>query len=753
MYIRCLKALVIATMAVFLAGTPKFSAIIPAASAASSEVYWGAMIKNHNDGDPSMPSTCVDDPPWSTTNHDACDPWTVWRTTISNKTDSLLPMGASWVQTDGHGNQQWADFTSLYLAQQFNTIRSMGAIPVLTWISDPNMESDSQAPTAFADRNIAANGSYTPPCADPSYPCAPAEHFNDYVYAWGQEAAAYHHPFFLRFDQEMNGWWFPWGVGDATNHNTGAEFIAMWKHVHNIFDCVSDATFTAPPGCVPATNVTWVWCPNIESATSPDPVSAVYPSGTDAAGHPYIDWAGLDGYNTPKNDLGNWFTLQNVLSGGTTPSGANTYMANSYQDMINLVPNTPIMLGEFASAESSTDPTAKATWIHDALQTYLPSDYPNIRAIIWYNLDDSNGQYTVENTSSEEAAWQQGIANPYYQASDPMDSFGGAVQDMKPVAPVGGPVEPPPATTNLLQNASFDSSSGLAPWSLNLQDGATGSMSQDSSTSVDGPDSAKVSVTSTKSLLPWADQFTQGNLALSSNQQYTVTFSAKASGNRTISAALQQVAPGYFTYAQQSFSLTTSWQTFTFTMPAQTVYDSNTALRFNLAQTTGTVWLDKASVMPAGVNLLGNASFDSSRGLSPWFLNFQGGMTGSMSQDSSTSVAGPDSVKISVTSADSAHPWYDQLNQANLALNSNQQDTVTFSAKASSNRIISAELQQSGPAYSVYVQQSFNLTTAWQTFAFTMPAQTVYDSNTALRFNLAQATSTVWFDNVSVVAG
>ena len=599
MPIRSLKTLVIATFistwALASGGTPKFLSVLPTASAASSQVYWGAIIKNHNDGDPNMPSNCVDDPPWSTTNHDACDPWTVWQTTISNKTDSLLPLGNSWIETDPHGNGQWADFTSLYLAKQFNTIRSMGAIPVLTWMSDPNDLPDSQAPTAFSDRNIAANGSYTPPCANPSYPCAPTKHFNDYVYAWGQEAAAYHHPFFLRFDQEMNGNWFPWGVGDATNHNTGAELIAMWKHVHNIFDCVSDATFTAPSGCVPATNVTWVWCPNIEGSS--DPVSEVFPSGTDPAGRPYVDWTGLDAYNTPSNQLGNWFTFQNLLSGGITPSGAHTWLGNSYQDVVNLAPHTPIMLAEFASNESSTDSTAKPTWIHDALQTYLPSDYPDIRAIIWSNFDNGTGQYAIDNTTAAETAWRQGIASPYYQASDPTDSFGGAAQDMKPIAPAGAPVGSPPPTTNLLGNPSFDNSSGLSPWLLNLQGGATGTMSQDSSTSVDGPDSLKISVTSADGTHPWYDQVNQANLPLNSNQQYTVTFSAKASSNRTISAALQQSRQGYFLYAQQSFNLTTNWQTFTLTMPAQTVYDSNTALRFNVAQTTGSVWLDKVAVV------------------------------------------------------------------------------------------------------------------------------------------------------------
>ena len=661
----------------------------PAPQPTVSDVFWGATLRDHNDGDPYMPSNCVNDPPWSTTNHDACDPWNVWRSTISNKTDSLLALGNSWVQTDAHGNDQWADFTYLGLAQQFNTIRSMGAIPFLTWMSDPNMLPDNQAPTAFADRNIAANGTYTPPCANPSYVCAPTRHFNDYVYAWGQEAAAYGHPFFLRFDHEMNGNWFPWGVGDATNNNTAAEFVAMWKHVHNIFDCVSDATFTAPAGCVPATNVTWVWCPNVESATSPDPVSGVFPSGTDAAGRPYVDWTGLDAYNTPSNQLGNWFTFQNLLSGGTTPSGAATNLGNSYQDILKVAPNAPIMLAEFASTQSSTDASAKATWIHDALQTYLPNDYPNIKAIIWSNFDDNSngGQYPVEDTSADQAAWQQGIASSYYQPSDPTDSFGGSVQDMKPVAPLGAGRT---GTTTAVTSGLNPSTSGQA-----------------------------VTFTATISPAPPSGEtvnFLNGGLPLGS---------AAVNGS------------GVATY---SASLPTGTDNVTATYPGDASYTPSTSTP--VAQVVN---------LPPSANILQNPSFDSGS-LSPWTLHLQGGAAATVALDTTTGSDGGASAAVTVTSANSSCPWYVQESETNLALQSNQGYAVSFWAKASTDRSITVGLQQVASPYTTYAQQTFNLTTSWQPFAFTMSAQTVADANTALRFNLAGAIGTVWLDQASLGA-
>ena len=48
-----------------------------------------------------------------------------------------------------------------------------------------------------------------------------------------KQAQEWGHPFFLRFDWEMNGFWFPWSEG--VNGNKPGEFVAAWRHVHDIF--------------------------------------------------------------------------------------------------------------------------------------------------------------------------------------------------------------------------------------------------------------------------------------------------------------------------------------------------------------------------------------------------------------------------------------------------------------------------------------------------------------------------------------
>ena len=75
----------------------------------------------------------------------------------------------------------------------------------------------------------------------------------------------------------MNGRWYPWGVGNRGT--TAAEYVAMWRHVHNVFASVG------------ASNVTWVWCPNVNASDTFKRLSALYP------GNAYVGWTCIDGYN------------------------------------------------------------------------------------------------------------------------------------------------------------------------------------------------------------------------------------------------------------------------------------------------------------------------------------------------------------------------------------------------------------------------------------------------------------------------
>jgi beta-mannanase len=199
--------------------------------------------------------------------------------------------------------------------------------------------------------------------------------------AWAQQSKAWAHPYFLRWNAEMNGRWSFWGT-TSTNSNTPAEFVAAWRHVHDIF---------ANNG---ATNVTWVWCPNLEySATTP--IQYLYP------GDAYVDWTCLDGYN----------------KGGQYSTTFVNLFAASYRALLKLAPTKPIMIGETASVEDSGK---KAAWITAALNA-LPAKFPRIKAFLWFNWQITEGgttwQWQIESSPAAAAAFHDGIASRYFAAA------------------------------------------------------------------------------------------------------------------------------------------------------------------------------------------------------------------------------------------------------------------------------------------------------------------------------------------------
>jgi mannan endo-1,4-beta-mannosidase len=75
----------------------------------------------------------------------------------------------------------------------------------------------------------------------------------------------------VSFGHEMNGSWYSWGEPGTTP----AEFIAAWRHIHDIFQAAG------------ARNVIWVWTVTQEH---PQSVRAWWP------GAAYVSWVGINGY-------------------------------------------------------------------------------------------------------------------------------------------------------------------------------------------------------------------------------------------------------------------------------------------------------------------------------------------------------------------------------------------------------------------------------------------------------------------------
>ena len=95
-----------------------------------------------------------------------------------------------------------------------------------------------------------------------------------YITKFADAVRALNLPVAISFGHEMNGNWYPWGTTDATP----AEFVAAWQHIHDLFAAVG------------ATNVIWIWNPNIVNPMPDVQLSPYWP------GNAYVDWVGLTGY-------------------------------------------------------------------------------------------------------------------------------------------------------------------------------------------------------------------------------------------------------------------------------------------------------------------------------------------------------------------------------------------------------------------------------------------------------------------------
>jgi chitodextrinase len=212
--------------------------------------------------------------------------------------------------------------------------------------------------------------------------------YDNSLIAWAEAAKAWGHPFFLVLDEEMNGRWY--GYSPGQNGNTAADFVNAWRHMHDVFDAVG------------ATNVTWVWCPNV-NVYGDFPMDNLYP------GDAYVDWTGLVGYDWGGSDPADWLTFSALYG-------------SSYDDLVQLAPSKPIFIAEIAANEEGG---SKADWITDALTIQLPHDFPEIKAFVWFNwrIYEKNQYWpwNIESSPSALQAFRDGIGLPYYAAGG---SFG-----------------------------------------------------------------------------------------------------------------------------------------------------------------------------------------------------------------------------------------------------------------------------------------------------------------------------------------
>ena len=185
--------------------------------------------------------------------------------------------------------------------------------------------------------------------------------------------AGFARPVLLRWAWEMNGDWYAWGGVKNPEHSAG--FVKCWQRIHRIF---------ADQG---ATNVSWVWSPNWDSATgeSWNQIQDYYP------GDQYVDWVGMSGYNLHRE----------------TPAGLYDAVYTLYSA------RKPIMITEAGSVDRGG--TTKGDWITTFAQ--WAGERPGVGAVTWFDTDTHPGyaeKWRIDTDAASLAAYKAMAVSPRF---------------------------------------------------------------------------------------------------------------------------------------------------------------------------------------------------------------------------------------------------------------------------------------------------------------------------------------------------
>ena len=242
---------------------------------------------------------------------------------------------------------------------------------------------------------------------------------------------------------------------------------------------------------------------------------------------------------------------------------------------------------------------------------------------------------------------------------------------------------------------------------------------------------------------PWSVNLSQV-LTLVPSKSYEVTFKARATQERTMIAGLGLNAGPYHS-STQVVSLTTEWQTFTYTFETVddttgTPYgDDNSRVLFDMGADVGTVHIDDVTVTALSGELLVNRGFDN--GNTDW----NGGEI----------VTVDDNAYFTANVATAGDPWSVNLSQVTTLVPS-EAYILSFKAKGTEGRTMIAGIGLNAAPYHSSTN-SVSLTSEWTTYTYMLSAVddttgTPYgDDNSRVLFDMGADTGEVSIDDVSLI--
>ena len=250
----------------------------------------------------------------------------------------------------------YKDFTTPYNATEVQTIESEGAQPMITWEPwDASMGGTSQPNYSLAS---IYNGQH-----------------DAYIQSWINAIKSQNpsKPILIRFGQEMNGNWYPWGYGvngnaagtyDSTNHWATGDYAKAYRYIHDKFTSAG----------LDSSKVQWVFAPN-NTASGGEDLWNFWPGAS------YVDYNAVDGFNW--GTTGGPMTWQQPWD----VFGGELWHLNNDSD----IAGKPIIIAETASVQDES-PNTQAQWTAN-LVNWLDTDPGNTNVVgfVYFNYNKMEG--------------------------------------------------------------------------------------------------------------------------------------------------------------------------------------------------------------------------------------------------------------------------------------------------------------------------------------------------------------------------
>jgi beta-mannanase len=177
--------------------------------------------------------------------------------------------------------------------------------------------------------------------------------YDGYIRDWAEDAAAYGGKVILRYAQEINGAYFPWGLKSKRCGNTPSDFKAAWRHVHAIFRQEG------------ATNVKFLWSVSRRSCKGRtcNPFKKYYP------GNSTVDYVGFSAFNWGRHSGHRWESMPHLV--GTVMPYFKQFTKK------------PVIIAELATNKKGGN---KPAWIR-AGYNKVYKRWKSIKAIVYLNVD------------------------------------------------------------------------------------------------------------------------------------------------------------------------------------------------------------------------------------------------------------------------------------------------------------------------------------------------------------------------------